>query len=234
MRQVTAAHKIAHNIGLFSGNASGTLCPNRAGDSMSKPVEAYAKDVLSRGNRGALLRAAMFDGWETLKAKQPDRAWWRRKSTRAAVVWEYAVNNAIDALKDDKDVQVISHYDTISLVIEDGLLVRLKKANIELQSANVQTALASLFHDHEADLFGYAGLQRIEAAYVLNRFETEMDWIGIVARDGEHHLWHFELNELRRSDVVELPLIGGTMGSAARLATLKKYGVEQKREEEND
>ncbi|HUB16205.1 MAG TPA: hypothetical protein VMB34_29950 [Acetobacteraceae bacterium] len=201
---------------------------------MSKPVASYAKEVLKRGNRGALLRAAMLGGWDSLKVQQPDRAWWRRKSTRAAVVWEYSVNNAIDALKDDKGVRVVSHYDTISLVIEDGLLVRLKKADIELRSRNVQTILASLFHHHDADLFGYQGLQRVEAAYVLNRFETEMDWVGIVARDGEHHLWHFELNELLDSDVVKLPLVGGGKPAAERLANLKTDDAEQQREQEND
>lgn len=202
---------------------------------MSKPVESYAKEVLRRGNRGALLRTAMLNGWEALKAKQPDRAWWRRKSTRAGIVWEYSVNNAIDAFKDDKDVVVIPHFDTISFVIEDGLLVRLKKADIELRSRNVQTVLSSLFHQHEADLFGYTGLQRVEAAYVLNRFETEMDWVGIVARDGERHLWHFELNELHASEVIELPLVGGSgKPTGERLANLKTNDAGQQREQEND
>ena len=69
---------------------------------------------------------------------------------------------------------------------------------------------------------------------MLDRYETSIDWIGIVARDDDRPLWHFELNELLHSEVVELPLGDHAKGSAARLATLKTEDAEQKREQEND
>jgi hypothetical protein len=42
-------------------------------------------------------------------------------------------------------------------------------------------------------MFGFTGLQRVEAVYVPNRFDTGIIWTGIVARDGPVELWHFEL-----------------------------------------
>jgi hypothetical protein len=171
---------------------------------MPRPVEPVVKEVLKKNNRGLLLRKSMVSAWDAMIANYPDRAWWRRKSTRAALVWEHAVNNSIAALHEDKGVFVQRHYDTVSFIIDDVVLLRLKKADIELITGNVQTLLASLFHDHRSDLFGYQGLQRVEAAYVLNRFENAMAWVGIVAREKNRHLFHFEFDEL--SGPIEMPL----------------------------
>jgi hypothetical protein len=59
------------------------------------------------------------------------------------------------------------------------------------------------FHEHSADLFGYNGLQRVEAVYVPNRFETGIIWVGVIARNNTRHLWHFELAE----SVTAVPVI---------------------------
>jgi hypothetical protein len=50
-----------------------------------------------------------------------------------------------------------------------------------------------LFHEHQADLFGFTGLQRIEAVYIPNQFDTGVIWTGIVARSGHAELWNLEL-----------------------------------------
>ena len=200
---------------------------------MPKPDETIVRQVLAENGRDALLRAAMLNGWGDLKEKQPDRAWWRRRATRAALVWEYSVNHAIDAFKDDKGVQVVPHFDTISFIMDDAVLVRLKKADLELKSSNYPTLLASLFHHHDADLFGYSGLQRVEIAYVLNRFQTDMDWVGVVAREGKKPLWHFELADGQAATNL-LNLTEQQKPSAARLARLRKSDDDKRRTEEND
>src|SRR6185437_7417651 len=120
-------------------------------------------------------------------------------------MWEYTVANAIAALAADKGVAVAPHHDTVSFVFDDTVLVRFKKANIELQSSNYPTMLALLFHDHKADdLFGLGELQRVEAAYVLNRFQNAIVWAGIVAREKRRSLWSFELARAAGAEVVEL------------------------------
>lgn len=166
---------------------------------MPAPIEMYVRQILAERGRASKLRQAVEDAWKIVNEKYPDRAWWRRKSTRAALVWEYSVDAIIEAFKDDGQVSVVRHFDTVSFVFEDAVLLRIKKADLELRSSNYPTMQAQLFHTHEADLFGYAGLQRVEAAYVLNRFETGLDWIGIVAREAESQLWKFELSELTES-----------------------------------
>ena len=163
---------------------------------MTAPIEAVVREVLRKRDRGARVRRSILAAWDTLKQKYPERARWRRKSTRAHIVWEDAVDNLITALADDPGAVIQRHHDTVSFIFDDRVLLRIKKADIELKSSNVQTDLASLFHDHEADLFGYKGLQRIEAAYVLNQFETDIVWVGAVARDGNLQLFHFQFDEL--------------------------------------
>jgi hypothetical protein len=163
---------------------------------MTRPTEPIVRAVLLKRDRGLRIQKAILAAWDTCKEKYPDRAWWRRKSTRAAVVWEHAVDNLIAMLQDDPGVVVHRHYDTVSFIFDDTVLLRIKKADIELMSSNVQTELASLFHDHEADLFGYVSLQRIEATYVLNQFETDITWVGIVARESRSQLFHFQFDEL--------------------------------------
>jgi len=83
--------------------------------------------------------------------------------------------------------------------------------------------LASLFHEHGADLFGYTGLQRVEAAYVLNRFETAVSWIGIVARADKKRkkLFDFELNELAAANEIK-PFPTKATTSPTDLAKIKK------------
>lgn len=173
---------------------------------------------------------AVEAGWAACKAN-PDSGWWRRKTTRAHIVWENSVKKAIEVFADDRSVRVVPHYDTVSFIFEDAMLLRFKKAGISLKSSNIQTTLAGMFHDHETDLFGYSGLQRVEVVYVLNRFETEIMWTGIVARENKTHLWHFELE----AAPIEVPALvfPTAQTSTAELAKIKdeKRAPDQKKKD---
>jgi hypothetical protein len=168
------------------------------------PLKEYVQQVLSEHNRGAEIREALLYGADALK-QQADNGWWRRKSTRRALLWENAVARLLDLVSDDRAVVPVPHYDTVSFVYEDAVLVRLKKADYSLHSSNYPTPTADLFHDHQTDLFGHPGLQRVEAVYVPNRFDTEIDWVGVVARQNKALLWNFELTEPAATPVVVLP-----------------------------
>jgi len=141
--------------------------------------------------------------------------------TRRAIFWENAVNKLIELTADDPGLHVDRHDDTISFIFDDAVLVRLKKADMALRTSNIPTAQARLFHDHREDLFGYEGLQRVEAVYIPNRFETGIVWSGIVARDQQGHLWHFELTEPVVVPVVPVPMVA--QPPAASLARLRGH-----------
>jgi hypothetical protein len=132
-----------------------------------------------------------------------------------------------------RGVEIVRHYDTVSFIFDDAVLVRIKKANVTLRSNNVRTALSELFHEHKADLFGYAGLQRVEACYVLNPFETSIVWAGIVARESDAHLWYFEF-ESERAEATILPFPKREESSTAGLAKIKKDQTAETKKDKNE
>lgn len=198
---------------------------------MPKPLKEFVQQVLAEHNRAAEIRQAMEAGDEALK-KQSDNGWWRRKSTRRAYFWENAVAKLIDLTADDPGLEVVRHFDTVSFVYDDAVLVRLKKADYTLHSSNYPTPTAELFHDHQSDLFGHVGLQRVEAVYIPNRFDTNILWSGIVARDGHAPLWHFELVDTPVAPLITIPM--PAQPSAASLAKLKNQTQEKKSGESDD
>ncbi len=150
---------------------------------MATPIKDFVRQVLAENSRDINLLTAIRYGWDRRTA-YPNHARWRRRTTRAHAVWEETIDKFIELLADDDGVHVERHYDTVSFIFDDAVLLRLKKADTMLRSRNVQTALSDLFDDHDVDaLPGFAGLQRVEAVYVLNRFETRIDWAGVVATD---------------------------------------------------
>ena len=190
------------------------------GETMAIPVESEVRSILRKNGRGLAFRNAYFRAWKEFEEKYPDSAWWRRKTTRAHLIWEYAVKFAIDALGDD--VHAVPHHDTVSFIFDDKVLVRIKKADTELKSRNYPTQLALLFHEPRTDLFDCEGHQRVEIVYVLNQFETKIDWIGLVARENSKVLWQFELEHETESAAV-LPLFPASPArQPADLARLKK------------
>jgi hypothetical protein len=198
---------------------------------LSTPLIEYVQQVLSEHRRGAEIREALFYAGDVLK-RQPDNGWWRRKSTRRGYFWENAVAKLLELIADDPGVVTVSHYDTVSFIYEDAILVRLKKADYALQTSNYPTEMADLFDDHDRDLFGFSGLQRVEAVYVPNRFDTEISWVGIVARENKRLLWKFELTESVAASVVPFPT--QAQPSPASLAKLKDQARDrmQKKDEQ--
>lgn len=206
--------------------------PNSSGaDRVTKPNEEIVRDMLSKHGRDAKLRAAVEHGWKTLEG-YPDKNNWRRKTTRASIVWENMIEKAIELFDGEPGVRIVPHHDTYSFIFDDTVLVRFKKAAVSLRTSNVQTELACLFHDHAADLFGFSGLQRVEVVYVVNRFETDLDWIGVVARQDDSVLWNYELAPEFAPVLVPLP--APARADTASLAKLKETakGKKQVKKEE--
>lgn len=172
---------------------------------MPIPDEEIVRRVFSANGRESACRLAVENAWTTVKDGYPERVWWRRKSTRAGLMWEHSVNNAASLLESDSGVRVVPHHDTSSFIFDDIVLARFKKASIQLHTHNYPTLLATLFHQHDRDLLDFEGHHRVEIAHVFNTFETGLDWIGVVARERKRVLWHFEL-EVAGAVVESLPL----------------------------
>lgn len=199
---------------------------------MPVPVQDEIVAIIERDDRDFRCRGAIESAWSTVKARYPDLGWFRRKSTARSLMWEHSVQGVIDALAGDRDVRAVRHYDTVSFIIEDKALVRLKKADGQLATSNFPTPLAGLFHRHERDLFGHEGFQRVELVHVFNPLQTELVWIGIVASDEKKNvLWQHELRS-GGATVVELPTPSRPAPAADTVLRPSRPGVERREEEE--
>lgn len=200
---------------------------------MPRPLKDSVRRVLSKHDRSTKIRSAIYSAWDTIQATYPQRSWFRRKSTVRGLMWEHAISNVIDVLGNAPGVYVLHHFATVSFIFDDAVLLRVKKADIELKTSNYPTALADLFYEHQKDLFGHVGLQRVEAAYVLNQFETDVDWIGVVAQQEDKQLWNFELEDAPAMARIIPPPPPAKRPTSA-LAKLKKAGIDVKENNKDD
>lgn len=154
---------------------------------------------------------------------------WRCKRSRANFVWEQIVERAQSSLSDHDTVHVIDGHETIKFLIHDSVLFRFKKADDSGRTANVATQLALAFHDHEQNLFGLPEVLRVEVVYKLNKLETSIQDICVVARDGDQVAWEYSL--LDADDVVEpLPMPAPEPEQpAAKIVKLKGMTDERKK-----
>lgn len=130
---------------------------------------------------------------------------WRCKRSRANFVWEQMIDRAHRAFSEDPFIHIIEGAETMRFLIKDEVLFRFKKADDTGRSSNVATQLAIDFHDHEKDLLGLPEVQRVEVVYKLNRLETAIADVCVVARDSNRVLWEYSLLDAGEA-VVPIPL----------------------------
>jgi hypothetical protein len=61
---------------------------------MPTPQFDVVWEVLHAHDRGAAIHRALSEAW-TDYYEYPQHVWWRRRSTRAAIVWEHAVDRLV-------------------------------------------------------------------------------------------------------------------------------------------
>lgn len=196
---------------------------------MTIPSQAAVRPVLDE-IRDQIV-ASIHEAWSDWMASD-HLGVWRCKRSRANFVWEQIVERAYTALSDHDTVHVIDGHETMKFLVQDAVLFRFKKADDSGRTANVATQLALAFHDHEQNLFGLPEVLRVEVVYKLNKLETSIQDICVVARDGDQVAWEYSL--LDADDVVEplpMPALEPEQ-PAAKIVKLK--GVTDEREKRLD
>lgn len=199
---------------------------------MPLPLEDYVRTVLAEGERGQRLFEAVALGWEAFKVNQPRRGTWRRKSSSRNMVWEEVAGH-LASLADDPGVEILDHDDTMSVIFDGEIMVRLKHADLRLVTQNVRTGRAVEYDDHEVNLFGRTGLQRVRLCYVLDQFETRLEWVGIAAHSLGRLLWKIELGAEGLSTALpRLPMSAPEIDTR-RLARMKEQPSEQDKKKDD-
>ncbi|MEL6646978.1 MAG: hypothetical protein AAFQ05_04625 [Pseudomonadota bacterium] len=201
---------------------------------MPLPLQEHVRQVLLENGRDARIHHAVHEGWRSFQDNYPQRHQWRRKATSREIVWEEVTQRLAVLASNDQGVAFIEHKDTVSLIIDDEVLLRLKHADTSLMTSNYPTAEAEAFDDHEAELYGYTGLQRVKLCYVPDQFERDLIWTGIAASVNGRFLWKIELDGKGAVEApVALPLVEPEQNTA-KLAKLKGQTSEQGRKKKND
>lgn len=188
---------------------------------MPLPLEDHVRAVLLENERSVSFYKAVSEGWSAFEENYPLRHRWIRKSSGRHMVWEEVARRLKAVASNDSGIEVLEHQDTLSLILENEVLIRLKHADASLATQNYPTIEAQAFDDHDVDLFGYSGLQRVRLCYVLNQFESDLVWVGVAAHTKGKFLWKIELD--RAGSVAEparLPL-SEEQADTARLARLR-------------
>jgi len=147
---------------------------------------------------------AVLGAWDDWLAS-PHVSVWRCKRSRANFVWEQIIERASLAFDGSPGARIIHGQETFKFLVEDRVLFRFKKGDEAGLTANVPTQLALAFHDHEQDLFGLPEVHRVEVVYQLNRLETEIVDVIVVARHEDVVVWSYSLLESAER-VVPLPM----------------------------
>ncbi|WP_037087157.1 hypothetical protein [Neorhizobium vignae] len=161
---------------------------------MPLPLRDYVQQVFMERDRAPKVYSAVHRGWNAAMEAYPERGRWVRKSTFRTLIWEAVVRELEKISHEDDDFKAVFHRDTASFIIEDAILFRFKHADNTLATSNYPTSEAVAFDDHEVDLWGLKGLQRIELCYVLDELETAVAWVGLSARSHGKFLWKIELS----------------------------------------
>lgn len=164
-----------------------------------------------------VVRAALAD-YETLIYQAVNEAWgdWKALQlagrlmfigrSRACLVYDFIVQRISAAFDGNETVRIIRRDETAKFLFNDQVVIRFKKANENGLGSNIETQATMDFVDQQQELPGIPDVHKVEILYVLNRFQTHIDQVQVVARDGNTVLWNYVLAPAEGAGIVPLPL----------------------------
>jgi hypothetical protein len=150
--------------------------------------------------------------------------------SRACLVYDFLVQRIMAALSGDQSVHVIEGDETVKLVFGGAVALRFKKANENGLGSNIKTQATLGFVDQQQELPGMPGVHKVEMVYVLNRLQTKIDQVMVVARDGDACLWNYEIAPNRTASIVPMPQPQSTNGDRGVRIKLRALTEDMKRE----
>ena len=140
------------------------------------------------------IREIYLKAWDRW-LRNAERAEYKYRRTRANIVHEYVMGDALIRWIDDRRIHPIEKHESALFLVEDSLLFRLKKGNERGLGSNVgtQTVLALFDPDEDLNLFDLPDVPRVDVLYQLNALETLVDDVLVVARDGDQVIWNYSI-----------------------------------------
>lgn len=114
-------------------------------------------------------------------------------TTRANIVHDHQIARASRYAQAANDVRIFDLSKLKILVIDGQFAIRFKKVDDDLRSANQPTRQVEEFRAQE-QLADLPSTYNLEAGYLLNKLETEIQGIYLVCPNRKGHYWASELN----------------------------------------
>ncbi len=169
-------------------NRPKSLC---MGEGSVVPRENDVRRIL--GPHKQQIAKILLEAWDDWK-KSSEFSRLRFARTRANIVYDRAVDRALEAFHDNKEIQAVLRQGSAKFVVSEKVIFRYKKGDERGFSTPNENQLSLAYHDHEVmGLYGPMNEQRVEVIYTLNRLQTEVRKIRVIARDKECKLWEWDI-----------------------------------------
>jgi hypothetical protein len=147
------------------------------------------------------LTDAFMRAWKDWRSA-PYAGHWHKRG-RANFVWEQAVHYAATTISEMPGVKIVPKDHSFHFLVNGQVAFRMKKADSTGFTSNYPTQEALAFHDPQLPLTGIEAAQRVEVTYVLDKTETKISDISVVARDGNRIEWTYSI--LNSESIASLP-----------------------------
>lgn len=195
---------------------------------MIRPDEEIVREVLATRHDQLLQFAdGAWDDWRALslggRLLFPGRS-------RACLVFDFMAQRAIAAWENDNTVRVIRQDETAKFVIDNKVMLRFKKADGRGLGSNIPTQATMNFECQQYEMPGIPNVHKVEVVYVLNPFQTQIDRLMIVARDGDERLWDYAVLPTRTAEIIPLPIAASADETRGARIRLRKVDEEKKKD----
>lgn len=127
--------------------------------------------------------------------------------TTANVLFDFVIRHAHAEFGADENVVVIDQAQTVKFCFGDKVLLRFKKGDKDHLGRNLPTQAVLDFVNVETFLPGMPpSAAKVEILYSMDDLQTELESVIVAARDGDHLLWHYEIDRPASDNVVGLPV----------------------------
>lgn len=147
---------------------------------------------------------AMHGAWEDWKALGLAGRLLFLGRSRACLVHDFIVQRAIAAFTGDAAVRTIRRDETAKFVFAGQVALRFKKADDNGLGSNIKTEATLDFVEQQQELPGIPNVHKIEVVYILNRLQTQIERVVVVARDGDVRLWNYVIAPATTAEIVPL------------------------------
>lgn len=173
-----------------------------AGDVSLFPEIDHVRTALGSYHR--VILDIVLDAWREW-AQSVYAARWRTSRGRANFIWEEMIANAHKAFDGDARVRLHKTSGSFWLVVNNVLVIRLKKGDNAGFSSNFPTSAALDFHDPQQPLPAISVVQRVEVQYSLDRNQLAIADVNVVCRNGKDIAWSYSILSLA-SGASSLPI----------------------------